>query len=131
MSEKSRAPGRSGDSQRDRRILSLAEARNRRIRQRVHRRRERPAPLAVRPTTVWPCGGDRRSDGSGLLAEWLLRAVVKIVTLYTAPGARVLILEPPVAPAGATSRGKTGCESLAGLAEAAWTVARLGRSVQT
>ncbi|GGM81682.1 hypothetical protein GCM10011609_17130 [Lentzea pudingi] len=75
-----------------------------------------------RPSTVWPCAQDDFGEGTGLLAGWLLTAVVKAVTTYTRPGQRVLLLEPA-----------EPCRSgaYAGLREAAWTVVRLGRGVQT
>lgn len=83
-------------------------------------------------STVWPCA----QGGTGPLADWLLTAVVKIVTLYTEPGQRVLLLIPPIA--RRTTFGAVDAERCpgrdedlyAGLREAARTVVRLGRSVQ-
>ncbi|MEV6904656.1 hypothetical protein [Amycolatopsis sp. NPDC051372] len=72
-----------------------------------------------------------------MLADWLLMAIVKIVTAYTLPGHRVLILEsatylqPPAASSSAADRGRRQCGPYAGLPGAAWTAARLGRRVRT
>lgn len=96
-------------------------------------RHSRPA----RPNTVWPCAQDDLREGTGLLANWLLTAVIKIVTTYTQPGQRVLLLDPapylaPPAswsPTGRPSQARPG--PYAGLPEAGWTVVRLGRGVQT
>ncbi|WIV57968.1 hypothetical protein [Amycolatopsis nalaikhensis] len=94
-------------------------------------------PRPSRPSTVWPCAQDEPREGTGQIASWLLTAVVKIVTTYTQPGHRVLLLAPaPFAPA-ATARMSTGVHNrtapgpYAGLLEAAWTVVRLGRGIQT
>lgn len=100
-------------------------------------RRPRPA----RPSTVWPCAQDDHlgdiHTGSTLIASWLLTAVVKIVTTYTQPGDRVLLLTPAtfgnstVARPPAGVRTRTAPDPYAGLLEAAWTVVRLGRGIQT
>lgn len=106
------------------------------------RRRHSPAlrlrhPVPGRPSTVWPCAQDNFCEGTGLLASWLLTAVVKIVTTYTRPGQRVLLLEPTPHPvqAGPRTTNDTRVQSrpgpYAGLHEAGWTVVRLGRGVQT
>lgn len=90
-----------------------------------------------RPSTVWPCAQDDPCEGTGLLAGWLLTAVVKIVTTYTRPGQRVLLLEPatylaPSEPRAANDgRGQSVPGPYAGLHEAGWTIVRLGRGVQT
>ncbi|MEU3642908.1 hypothetical protein AB0E59_05935 [Lentzea sp. NPDC034063] len=106
-------------------------------------RRRRGLPFALRhvvsgrPSTVWPCAQDDLGEVTGLLASWLLTAVVKIVTTYSQPGQRVLLLEPParLMPTGLhTVRGSQGqprSGPCAGLHEAGWTVVRLGRSVQS
>lgn len=94
-------------------------------------------PRPARPSTVWPCAQDDLREGTGLLANWLLTAVIKIVTTYTQPGQRVLLLDPapclaPPAswsPPGSRSQSRPG--PYAGLHEAGWTVVRLGRGVQT
>lgn len=94
-------------------------------------------PAPGRPSTVWPCAQDDLCEGTGLLAGWLLTAIVKIVTTYTRPGQRVLLLEPatsltPSEPRAANdSRGKSLPGPYAGLHEAGWTVVRLGRGIQT
>jgi hypothetical protein len=94
-------------------------------------------PRPARPTTVWPCAQHDVREGTGLLSNWLLTAVVKIVVTYTQPGQRVLLLEPSpyFAPPGprATNDGRSQSRPgpYAGLHEAAWTVVRLGRGVQT
>jgi len=96
-------------------------------------RRRRP----VQPSTVWPCAQDDLHAGTGLLADWLLTAVIKIVTHYTQPGHRVLLLDPAVhltprasqPTCGGRSRSRPG--PYAGLHEASWTVVRLGRGVHT
>lgn len=101
----------------------------------LHRtvRRCRPA----RPSTVWPCAQDAFGEGVGLLANWLLTAVVKIVTTYTQPGQRVLLLDPapyltpPAPPSTTGSHNQARRGPYIGLHEAGWTVVRLGRGVQT
>ncbi|MET8759852.1 hypothetical protein [Lentzea sp. NPDC004782] len=71
-----------------------------------------------------------------MLANWLLGAVVKIVTTYTKPGQRVLLLAPAAylsCPAGRVSplrRNQAQADPYVGLHEASWTVVRLGRGVQ-
>ncbi|GGU81019.1 hypothetical protein [Lentzea flava] len=75
-------------------------------------------------------------EGTGLIAHWLLTAVIKIVTTYTQPGQRVLLLDPApfsaAAPASVTGvPGRSHRSHYVGLLEAGWTVVRLGRSVQT
>ncbi|MGK3206856.1 hypothetical protein [Amycolatopsis sp. MEPSY49] len=90
-----------------------------------------------RPSTVWPCAQDDLLAGTGLLAGWLLTAIIKLVTTYTRPGQRVLLLEPAHYLAPSTSRPTRGVSAgllpgpYAGLHEAGWTVVRLGRGVQT
>jgi hypothetical protein len=91
-------------------------------------------------STVWPCAQGEHRDGTGLLADWLLTAVVKIVTSYTEPGQRVLLLAPPPGACGCVSgppavgavrsHGPYG-DLYIGLHEAAWTVVRLGRGIRT
>ncbi|MFC5091466.1 hypothetical protein [Amycolatopsis plumensis] len=91
----------------------------------------------ARPSTVWTCAQDELLGGTGLLASWLLTAVVKIVTAYTQPGQRVLLLTPAPylepstssSPIGDRHRSRPG--PYGGLHEASWTVVRLGRRVQT
>jgi hypothetical protein len=94
-------------------------------------------PRPARPSTVWPCAQDDLREGTGLLANWLLTAVVKIVTGHTQPGQRVLLLDPApyLAPPASWSstlvRNRPQRGPYAGLLEAGWTVVRLGRGVQT
>jgi hypothetical protein len=94
-------------------------------------------PRPTRPSTVWPCAQEELREGTGLLTDWLLTAVIKLVTTYTQPGQRVLLLDPashltPSAswsPTGGRNESRPG--PYAGLHEAGWTVVRLGRGVQT
>jgi hypothetical protein len=94
-------------------------------------------PRTACSTTVWPCGQDDLIGETGVIATWLLTAVAKIVCAYTQPGHRVLLLAPP--PHGATPtptrsvkvRTQLWRDPYAGLLEAAWTVVRLGRGIQT
>lgn len=94
-------------------------------------------PRPAQPSTVWPCAQDDLCEGTGLLADWLLTAVIKIVTNYTLPGQRVLLLDlapylaPPVSwpTAAVDSWPRSG--PYAGLGEAGWAVARLGRGIHT
>lgn len=94
-------------------------------------------PRPHRPTSVWPCAEDELREGTGLIAQWLLTAIIKIVTGYTAPGQRVLLLDPAphiTPPAGwpsAAAGHRPGRGPYAGLLEAGWTVVRLGRGVHT
>ncbi|SED61863.1 hypothetical protein SAMN04489727_8606 [Amycolatopsis tolypomycina] len=106
-------------------------------RRRARRLRTVRRSRTVRPSTVWTCAQDELLGGTGLLASWLLTAVVKIVTAYTQPGQRVLLLAPAPylgpstssSPIGARNRSRPG--PYGGLHEASWTVVRLGRRVQT
>lgn len=101
------------------------------------RRRTPRLPLSHRlPSTVWPCAQGEQREDTGLLADWLLTAVVRIVTTYTEPGHRVLLLAPPsgsrrTASGSSAVGGGRGHGPYAGLHEAAWTVVRLGRGIQT
>lgn len=94
-------------------------------------------PRPTRPSTVWQCAQDDLREGTGLLANWLLTAVIKIVTNYTQPGQRVLLLDPapylapPVSWPTAVVRNRPVRGPYAGLLEAGWTVVRLGRGIQT
>jgi hypothetical protein len=76
--------------------------------------------------TVWTCGENDLRAGTGRLAGWLLNAVVKVVTTYSAPGDRALLVEPAVG-----LRRSRGLGPYGGLLEAAWSVVRLGRGVRT
>lgn len=94
-------------------------------------------PRPIRPASVWPCAEAEVHEGTGLIAHWLLTAVIKIVTAYTAPGQRVLLLDPTTGTASHGGRSATAVDRRSGrsphegLLEAGWTVVRLGRSVQT
>ncbi|MEV6444706.1 hypothetical protein [Amycolatopsis sp. NPDC051716] len=94
-------------------------------------------PRPVRSSTVWPCAQDDLREGTGLLANWLLTAVIKIVTNYTQPGQRVLLLDaapylaPPASWPTTAVRNRPWRGPYAGLLEAGWTVVRLGRGIQT
>ncbi|MEV6242488.1 hypothetical protein [Lentzea sp. NPDC051838] len=76
-------------------------------------------------------------EGTGLIAHWLLTAVIKIVTTYSQPGQRVLLLDvlplatPPVSSSATGLPDRPRRNPYVGLLEAGWTVVRLGRSVQT
>jgi hypothetical protein len=83
----------------------------------------------VRPrgsSTVWACAEGPVHAGMGRLDGWLLTAVIKVVTTYSSPGDRVLLVEP--APG---MRRFRGVGPYGGLAEAVWPVVRLGRGVRT
>ncbi len=88
--------------------------------------------FAPRPAALWPFADAEPLPGTALLAGWLGRTIVTLVTGYTRPGDRVLLLAPPVLRSFARTSGGTGvADSYAGLTEAVWTVTRLGRSVDT
>ncbi|MFI5593539.1 hypothetical protein ACIA5G_51535 [Amycolatopsis sp. NPDC051758] len=113
--------------------IPIPHPRRQRTRHRVNLRNPRPA----RPSTVWPCAQDDVLAGTGLLAGWLLTAIIKIVTTYTRPGQRVLLVEPApyLSPSASRPvrgpRGRSLPGPYAGLHEAGWTVVRLGRGVRT
>ncbi|GAA3012500.1 hypothetical protein [Actinokineospora diospyrosa] len=103
-----------------------------------HRRRVRVR--APRPATVWPCASSPTHPATtgdlGRLAPWLLTATAKIVTTYTTPGQRVLLvgtvdLFDPTGPAHLGVPRPSRPSPLSGLTEAAWTVLRLGRGTRT
>lgn len=105
----------------------------------IHRRRRagtrmltHRARFSPRPTTLWPFAGAEQLPGTARLAGWLGRVIVTLVTGYTRPGDRVLLLNPP-APSHQqpTFRGTRGPDPYAGLTEAVWTVIRLGRGADT
>ncbi|UJW32602.1 hypothetical protein L3Q67_02080 [Saccharothrix sp. AJ9571] len=102
----------------------------------LHRRTHGPLPAGhnwhraaanrgLRPATLWPFADVEPLPGTARLAGWLGRAIITLVTTYTRPGDRVLLLAPP-APIRARSE-----QSYAGLAEAVWNVTRLGRDADT
>ncbi|WP_409497219.1 hypothetical protein [Amycolatopsis sp. cmx-11-12] len=103
-------------------------------------RRRAPSQAAItgrirsaRPSTLWPFADAEALPGTAQLAGWLGRTILTLVTTYTRPGDRVLLLTPPVSPhpsprtPGRTDDG----DPYTGLAEAVWTVARLGRGADT
>ncbi|OAP25040.1 hypothetical protein A4R44_04109 [Amycolatopsis sp. M39] len=71
--------------------------------------------------------------GTARLPGWLGRTIVTLMTTYTRPGDRVLLLAPPPSPHALrhAASGTRGAEGYAGLAEAVWTVTRLGRGADT
>lgn len=103
---------------------------------RGHPRRWLRSPRLTHPATVWPGSADDPQKTTARLAGWLLYAIVTIVTDYTRPGDRVLLLapqvimhHPPTGTASTTRRPPT--DPFTGLHDAARTVARLGRIVHT
>lgn len=96
-------------------------------------RRPRPTP----PSTVWPCAQNPLQQGTGLIVTWLLTAIIKIVTSYTRSGNHILLVTAPsfvrrgprLRPT--PNRTETPPSAYRGLLEASWSVARLGRTVQT
>ncbi|MGC7093988.1 hypothetical protein ACPZ19_04930 [Amycolatopsis lurida] len=102
-----------------------------------HRAPERTTATAdarrPRPATFWSFADAEMLPGTALLPGWLARTIVTLVTTYTRPGDRVLLLTPPPSPR--TPRhavgGTRGTDPYAGLAEAVWTVTRLGRGTHT
>jgi hypothetical protein len=92
-----------------------------------------PAPRRARPTTLWSFADADALPGTALLAGWLGRTIITLVTTYTRPGDRVLLLAPPASTRVPSwpSGGARGEDPYTGLTEAVWTVARLGRSADT
>jgi hypothetical protein len=102
----------------------------------VHRRRWRRSPCLTHPATVWPRNADDPRDSTTPLAGWLPHAIATIVTSYTRPGDRVLLLAPPVIthhpPTGmASTTHRSPTDPLTGLHAAARTVSRLDRITHT
>lgn len=87
----------------------------------------------TRLTTLWPFADAEQLPGTALLAGWLGRTILTLVRTYTRPGDRVLLLTPPTATRAlrSVSDRTRGTTVYAGLAEAVWTVTRLGRGVDT
>jgi hypothetical protein len=132
MSTPHHEPGRRPQHPPHRRTLT--PARNGRGR---HRAPSRTAAIgrirAARPTTLWPFADAEALPGTALLAGWLGRTILTLVTTYTRPGDRVLLLTPPTpphTPPRSPGRSHDG-DPYSGLAEAVWTVARLGRGADT
>jgi hypothetical protein len=107
------------------------------------RHRARPMSRALRRTrrarfaSVWSVAETDPLPGTALLPGWLGRTLLTLVTGYTRPGHRVLLLTPPRRPRMTPTvtpgviTGWFGPNEFAGLAEASWTLARLGRSITT
>lgn len=89
--------------------------------------------FSPRPTTLWPYAEADPLPDAALLAGWLGRTIITLVTTYTRPGDRVLLLSPPARPRqpSVTPRRAHEPDPYAGLTEAAWTIIRLGRGVDT
>lgn len=86
------------------------------------------AGFAARPTTLWPFAGADQLPGTARLAGWLGRVIVTLVTGYTRPGDRVLLLNPPTpSRRWSTFLATRGLDPYDGLTEAVWTIIRLGR----
>lgn len=93
----------------------------------------REHPYVPRPTTLWPFAGADPLPDAVLLTGWLGRAILTLVTTYTRPGDRVLLLAPPALaqqPPTAHHGARTSAP-YAGLTEAVWTLIRLGRGIDT
>jgi hypothetical protein len=78
-------------------------------------------------TSIWRFPDAAQLPGTSLLAGWLARAILALVTGYTDPGERVLLLQPPLGD-GIGVRS-SGLVPYGGLGEAAWPITRLGRGV--
>jgi hypothetical protein len=102
-----------------------------------HRSRVAGAVCRRQPVSVWPVAQDDPLPGTGLLPGWLGRTLITLVTTYSTPGDRVLLVTPPrrpqAIPTGSAGVvvGLFGPDEFTGLAEASWVLTRLGRSVQT
>jgi hypothetical protein len=78
-------------------------------------------------TLIWRFPEAAQLPGTSLLAGWLARAILALVTGYTDPGEHVLLLQVPLA-----DRIGVRSSDLApyrGLGEAAWPITRMGRGV--
>jgi hypothetical protein len=97
-----------------------------------HRRATLARRLARAPhaTTVWPFAEVAQLPGTTLLAGWLGRVIVTLVTRYSRPGDRILLVSPPAPtqPASPSPGHLRRPDCYVGLAEAVWTIIRLGRS---
>lgn len=84
---------------------------------------------APHATTVWPFADVAQLPGTTLLAGWLGHMIVTLVTHYSQPGDRILLVSPPTLTPEPTSPGLLRLPgSYVGLAEAVWPILRLGRS---
>ncbi|MFD2415004.1 hypothetical protein [Amycolatopsis pigmentata] len=88
---------------------------------------------AARLATVWPFADAASLPGTAVLAGWLGRTILTLVTTCTRPGDRVLLLTPPAPPHTAPrTPGRThDTDPYTGLAEAVWTLSPLGRGAET
>lgn len=103
-------------------------------RRRTILRRRSPRKAAPPPLVdLWPCADAEQLPGTTALAGWLGQTILTLVTRYTRPGDRVLLLAPPTRPVPAYTLGAfvRQPDPYAGLTEALWTVTRLGRSTDT
>lgn len=97
------------------------------------RRRLRVGPLnGPRRAALWPFGDAEPLPDATKLAGWLGRTIIALVTGYTRPGDRVLLLAPPPPPEGSSGRitARSG-DPYAGLGEAVWAITRLGRTADS
>ncbi|MCT9084462.1 hypothetical protein [Streptomyces fulvoviolaceus] len=91
----------------------------------------------MRQISVRPVAQQSHPEAQNI-PDWLLTAIVRIVTTYTTPGHRVLLLAAPaqVGRLGAerdqlaSCRPASASDQLPGLVEAAAVAARLGRSIE-
>jgi hypothetical protein len=93
------------------------------------RRRTRPgAPRQL--VDVWHHADAEQLPGTTTLAGWLGQTILTLVTRYTGPGDRILLLPPPGGTRAPQTSGpcRRRTDPYAGLTEAVWTVTRLGRS---
>ncbi|GAA5121342.1 hypothetical protein GCM10025762_41730 [Haloechinothrix salitolerans] len=89
--------------------------------------------------SVWPCGSrDCQATAEAAQAgpEWLERAVLRLVTSYTEPGHRVLLIAPPPPrtrrpPRWTTSDRRDRPDPYLDVLDTNWAISRLGRSAQT
>jgi hypothetical protein len=86
--------------------------------------------VAPQLTALWPFADAEQLPGTAQLAGWLGRVILTVVTRYSSPGDRVLLLAPPTPaePVSGTAVRRRPVDPYAGLTEAVWTVTRLGRS---
>ncbi|WP_261562870.1 hypothetical protein [Frankia tisae] len=92
-----------------------------------HDRDGRPVIPAGRPATVWPCPPTNPDQWP---AGWLTAAVERLVVASTRPGDPVLLLTPPALDEDGSPTAAGDDDTITGLAETGWAVARLGRPVR-
>jgi hypothetical protein len=78
-------------------------------------------------TSIWRFSDIAQLPGTSLLAGWLARTVLALVTGHTEPGDRVLLLQPPRA--HRTELQGHDRAPYRGLGEAVWPIVRMGRGV--